>query len=342
MEEIKKWLNDIGYNDFELIPLKEEASVRKYYRILLNKQSFVLMDSSLDLDSFQRFLKISELFSQNNINFPKIYDFDKKKGYLVLQDLGDIDLFDTLKLIDEKDFVEIYKKVIDQIVKIQKIDTANLDFYNQERFSFEMSLIKEWFLKNLLSYNLTKQEESQIQENFDFILKTVLEQPSDVFVHKDFHSRNIMVTKQKINLIDFQDALVGPITYDLVSLLKDVYVKLDRKQVEELVLYFKEKIENEVSNDTFLKWFDFMGLQRHLKILGIFSGLYLILEKDKFLKDIPLTFEYVLEVLKKYPELSSLKKIFERVDLSLLKNEVYKKDLSKYKGRIKELYYPGK
>jgi aminoglycoside/choline kinase family phosphotransferase len=142
----------------------------------------------------------------------------------------------------------------------------------------------------------------------------VLSHPQGVFVHRDFHSRNIMFC-EPLGIIDYQDAMNGSIVYDLVSLLKDLYIKFNPKDIEKLALYFKEQKRLKISDEEFLQWFDFMGLQRHIKVLGIFARLYIRDNKNGYLKDLPLTLEYVLESLKKYPELNELYEILSKVKL---------------------------
>jgi len=149
-----------------------------------------------------------------------------------------------------------------------------------------------------------------------FIIKEVLSQPQEIFVHRDYHSRNLMIDENDdIVVIDFQDAKSGALTYDLVSLLRDVYVELEEGEIERLVLRFKELKGLEVDDETFMRWFDFMGLQRHIKILGIFARLSIRDGKDAYLDDIPLTLKYILEVASKYPELKGLVNILHRESL---------------------------
>jgi aminoglycoside/choline kinase family phosphotransferase len=177
-----------------------------------------------------------------------------------------------------------------------------------------MNLMKEWFLNKYLQKNLNKEEIEVIEKSIDLIVKKVLSHPQGVFVHRDFHSRNIMFC-EPLGIIDYQDAMNGSIVYDLVSLLKDLYIKFNPKDIEKLALYFKEQKRLKISDEEFLQWFDFMGLQRHIKVLGIFARLYIRDNKNGYLKDLPLTLEYVLESLKKYPELNELYEILSKVKL---------------------------
>jgi aminoglycoside/choline kinase family phosphotransferase len=177
-----------------------------------------------------------------------------------------------------------------------------------------MDLMKEWYLRENLKLSLHVEDEKLIKDTLDKISNVVLEQPQNVFVHRDYHSRNIMITdKGEVGVIDYQDAMNGAITYDLVSLLKDCYIEYSREEVLRLVLEFKNKLALHVENETFIKWFDFMGLQRHIKVLGIFSRLYLRDGKDGYLKDIPLTLKYVLETSSRYEETREFSEFLKRV-----------------------------
>jgi len=164
-------------------------------------------------------------------------------------------------------------------------------------------LMKEWYLEQNLKISLTAEQEAFIGKTLDAISNVVLAQPQNIFVHRDFHSRNIMITpKKSIGIIDYQDAMSGAITYDLVSLLKDCYIEYKRGDIEVLVLEFRDKLGLQTTDAEFIKWFDFMGLQRHIKVLGVFSRLYLRDGKDGYLKDIPLTLKYTIETAFRYDE----------------------------------------
>jgi len=171
----------------------------------------------------------------------------------------------------------------------------------------EMNLMPQWYFKEYLQKTLECVEARLLLESFSLIAKEVLSQPQGIFVHRDYHAKNLMIdTQDEIAVIDFQDAKEGALMYDLVSLLRDVYVRLDAKEVERLVLLFKQLKGIEVDEVTFMRWFDFTGLQRHIKILGIFARLSIRDGKDGYLKDIPLSLHYIEEVGSKYPELHGL------------------------------------
>lgn len=311
MEKIKKFLQNTKYENYSIEVASNDASFRRYFRLVRGKETLILMDSSLEKVSLEPFVKVTKLLLSKNLHAPKIVYEDLEQGFLILEDLGSQNLLDTL---DEKNFKTLYKKCIDEIVKMQNIDAKELPLYDEEFLKFEMNLMKEWFLDKYLNLDLNSNETQIVENCIDLIAKKVLTHPQGVFVHRDFHSRNIMIN-EPLGIIDYQDAMNGSIVYDLVSLLKDLYIKFDSKDMEELALYFKKQKGLEASDEEFLQWFDFMGLQRHIKVLGIFARLYLRDSKDGYLKDLPLTLEYVLEASKKYPELQELHNLLSKIKL---------------------------
>ncbi len=304
MSKIKAWLESIGWGEWSIEVASADASFRTYYRLSKDDETYVLMDSSLLLESLIPFVNMNERLESVNVRVPRIIVKNMELGYLILEDFGSTHYLDIL---DEDNYKVLYKKAIDEIVKMQRTDTTNLPPYDKDFLLFEMELMEEWYLGKYLDVSLTKEQKNIIKTTLDTIADVVLEQPQGVFVHRDFHSRNIMLTpKDDIGIIDFQDARVGAITYDLVSLLKDCYIEWDKEEVNELALYYRDGVGLDVDDATFIRWFDFMGLQRHIKVLGIFARLSLRDGKDGYLDDIPLTMKYVLETGSKYPETKEL------------------------------------
>jgi aminoglycoside/choline kinase family phosphotransferase len=199
---------------------------------------------------------------------------------------------------------------------MQNTETEGLPEYDAKFLRSEMELMPEWYLSKHLGLTVDEETKTMLDRTMDDIISVVLSQPQGVFVHRDFHSRNLMFgCSEEIVVIDYQDARVGALTYDLVSLLRDVYVEVDPYTVEMLALRFRDKKGLDVSDETFMKWFDFTGLQRHLKILGIFSRLAIRDGKENYLNDIPLTLKYILEVGSKYPETQDLVKLLKKINV---------------------------
>lgn len=309
MQKIKAWLDGLAYKNYTLEAIPGDASFRKYYRLNLENESFIVMDSSLDKESMYPFIDISVRLLKAKVEVPRILSQNIQEGFLLLTDLGTQHLADMLSPMSVK---LLYMKGVSEIIKMQNIDTEGMDVYDRDFFHSEMNLMEEWYLRQHKSTFLTEEELQSLDNILNIILDEVFSQPQGLFVHRDFHSRNIMLVKGKLFIIDYQDAKVGPLTYDLVSILKDVYVEYDSELINEMALEFKELKGLDVSDEEFFRWFDFMALQRHLKILGIFSRLNIRDKKSRYLEDIPLTLKYILEVCDKYDELKPLAKLLRQ------------------------------
>ena len=304
MDKLLSWIQTTPYKQYALTVASVDASFRKYYRLTDQEKTVIVMDSSLELDSLAPFLDVTTRLLNAGVKAPHILEQNTKDGFLILEDFGNVQLLDVL---DTTNFHMHYKKSINEILKMQNAQTDNLPLYDKEFLHFEMDLMQEWFLEKKLNIVLTNQDSKILSKTLNTISQVVLQQPQNIFVHRDFHSRNIMLTPtNEIGVIDYQDAMCGAITYDLVSLLKDCYIAFKREEIESLALYFRDKKGLDVSDEVFLKWFDFMGLQRHIKVLGIFSRLHIRDAKDGYLKDIPLVLKYTIETALRYEETREL------------------------------------
>lgn len=311
MDKLKAWIATTSYKDYDFSVASADASFRSYYRLSQGEKSVILMDSSLELDSLTPFLDVTARLLNAKVKAPQILERNEKEGYLILEDFGNTQLLDVL---EETNFKCHYLNAMDEIIKMQDADTSKLPLYDKAFLHFEMDLMSEWYLKAKLSLVLNATQIELLENALNAISDVVLTQPQDVFVHRDFHSRNIMLTpKDEIGVIDYQDAMNGAITYDLVSLLKDCYIVFKRESIEELALVFRDKKALNVDDAEFLKWFDFMGLQRHIKVLGIFSRLHLRDGKDGYLKDIPLVLKYTIETASRYEETQELAEFLKSV-----------------------------
>ena len=308
-EALTNWLEEYGI-DAALKPLEGDASLRKYYRIEDPLHSGIVMDASTQLESVKPFVEIAHRLFEAGVRTPKINAFDLERGFVFMEDLGNRHFYDAIK----KEGAYYYPKAIETIVKVQKTDTSGLPPYDREFLLFEMGLMQTWYLEKHLGMQLSQEEKKLIGTTLEKIADVVLEQPQGLFVHRDYHSRNLMFDcSDEIVVIDFQDARVGALTYDLVSLLKDAYVELPKEEVTRLALYFRDISGVDVDDTTFMKWFDFMGLQRHIKILGIFARLALRDGKPGYLNDIPLTLKYILEASEKYEETKAFGRWLEEI-----------------------------
>lgn len=273
--------------DFELEIASSDASFRRYFRVFVDSKSYIVMDAPPEKEKVDDFVNITKLFRQNNINTPKIYFENKELGFLVLSDFGNITLLQKPKL-------EFYKTAIDELIKIQNIREHNLANYSVNILKNEMSLCQEWF-----------KQDFDYQDIFDFLLDNIT-QHKQVVVHRDYHSRNIMLTHSGVGIIDFQDAVFGSYAYDIASLLKDAYIDLDTIEVLQKYYFEQRGLED---FEQFIFDFDMIATQRHLKILGIFKRLSIRDGKDNYLQDLPLVQKYLIEVSQKYPQLQKLQEL---------------------------------
>jgi len=309
MMQIKKYLETTPYKEYTITIASADASFRKYYRLSKDDKTFLLMDSSLEKSSLMPFLDVTQKLQNAGVKVPHIYEQELSLGYLIIEDFGDSLL---LSQLNQTNFKLLYKKAIDTIIKMQNADTKGLPLYDKAFLHFEMDLMKEWYFEKKLGLTLSQTQADMLADTLSFISDTVLSEPQNIFVHRDYHSRNIMLTDEnELGVIDYQDAMSGALTYDLVSLLKDCYIAYERKSIEELALYFRDSKGLKCSDEEFLKCFDFMSLQRHIKVLGIFSRLHLRDAKDAYLKDIPLTRKYVIDTAKRYKQTQELAKFLE-------------------------------
>src|SRR3990167_3180341 len=311
MNKTNEWLKTTLFKNYTIETALADASFRKYYRLRNGDKTALLMDSSLEKDSLKSFLDVTTRLKGADVCAPKIFEQNIEEGYLILEDFGTTHYLDIL---NQHNFTAFYTKAINTILKMQKADVSGLALYDKKFLHVEMDLMQEWYLEKFLHLTLSEPQKELIATTLNAISDVVLEQPQDVFVHRDFHSRNILLKDdKKIGIIDYQDAMNGAITYDLVSLLKDCYVAYERKEIKKLALEFRDKKALKVSDETFLKWFDFMGMQRHIKVLGVFSRLNIRDKKNGYLKDMPLTLKYVIDTAERYSETKEFAKFLSTI-----------------------------
>ena len=317
LEQLKTWLDDGGIAYNNIAPASADASFRRYFRITDDQDSFIVMDAPPEKEDCTDFISIAKLLFSYGLNVPQILQQDLEQGFLLLSDLGDTVFLSEL---NNNTVDHMYTAAMDSLLQIQKHKTSNLPLYNEILLRNELNLFPDWYLEKQLKISVSDEHRKILEQTFDVLIENALTQPQ-VCVHRDYHSRNLMVNKhdsQAPGVIDFQDAVIGPVTYDLVSLLKDCYIDWPREKVEAWVSYFHKEalssgIINGVSFDEFLRWFDLMGLQRHLKVAGIFSRLKHRDGKTGYLKDIPRTMDYIFDVLKRYPEFQPLQKLLSDI-----------------------------
>ena len=279
-----------------------DASFRRYFRVFNEGKTSIAMDAPPEKEDCTPFLDVTQRLLDAGVHAPEIIRQDLEQGFLLLEDFGSIPYLDQLNT-DSAD--SLYGDAISALLQIQQANPTNLPEYNHDFLMLEMQYMPEWFLQTHLNIQPSTEQQDTINQCLNDIATKVVEQPQ-VFVHRDYHSRNLMITdNDNPGVIDYQDAMLGPITYDLVSLLRDCYIQWPNDKVETWVLAFKTQLEQQgqlvdISDAEFIEWFDYMGLQRHIKVLGIFARLNHRDGKSNYLNDLPLTLEYTMQVAKKY------------------------------------------
>lgn len=308
------WLSrHFQHSDFSVSPLAGDASFRRYFRAQSNNQPYIVMDAPPEKENCDAFIAIATAFASSPVRFPIIIASDRQNGFLLLSDFGDRQL---LPLLNDTTVDALYRDAMDALLLMQSHNTTSnysLPHFDEALYWREFDILDSWYIQKHLGKSLSSSMNNQLKTHYANLISALQQQPA-VFVHRDYHSRNIMLCDDnQLGILDFQDAVIGTITYDLVSLLKDCYIAWPRHRIENWVRYFFDALtkHNRIQCDfaTFMMWFDFAGLQRHLKCLGIFSRLYYRDNKAGYLKDIPRVLNYVIDVCDRYPEFSGLKAI---------------------------------
>ncbi len=303
--DIHKFIEMNVDSEFSITKASEDASFRKYYRVQDKNKTWILMVAPPDKEPLDQFLFLAKSLKNRSARAPKVYAFDHQLGVILQEDFGTCSLMQYYQEHDNENNQLIFNKLNETIIHLQKkCSDIDLPIYSSKILLDELSLFHKWYLKGL------DFKQNKLEDIYSFLLNNI-ENQNKKFVHRDFHCRNLLIHDDQICLIDFQDALIGPITYDLVSFLKDAYHKKNDFQIMDVCIKFWELARSNFDvppdfGDFFID-FEMMGVQRHLKILGIFKRLYLRDGKNQYLNDIPLVENYVLEVAEKYPKLSYLK-----------------------------------
>ncbi len=308
---MEKWLTaDCGLKDFSLRPASADASFRRYFRLTSPDGSTrIVMDAPPDKEDCAPFVDVARRMREVGVHAPEVLEQDLRQGFLLLEDLGGQDYLGAL---DDASVERLYGDALGALMTMQAcIDPTGLPDYDRNLLLGEMALFRDWLLGTHLDLALGEEDELMLASVFETLADAALEQPR-VFVHRDYHSRNLMAgIEHAPGVLDFQDAVRGPVTYDAVSLLRDCYVSWPAQQVDEWAWGFfqlavQSGVMREEQEDLFLRWFDLMGAQRHLKAAGIFARLNHRDGKPGYLADIPRTLGYIVEVARRQPELASL------------------------------------
>jgi len=314
-KQLKHWLiNDLGYALNSLETASADASFRRYFRAVTQSGTFIVMDAPPDKEPVSEFIRAADDLASCGVHTPHVHYKNLTDGYLVLEDLGSRTYLDELKDQPKK----LYTDAINALIKIQSgINHSEKSLwpdYDNAKLTQEMDLFDDWYLQRHLSISMTPNHSTTWRSLKSTLLEACNEQPK-TWVHRDYHSRNLMITDTNSpGVIDFQDMVVGPIAYDLASIFKDCYIRWTRQQqLGWLREYYQALNNTENPNFSFeqlTRWFDFTGLQRHLKVLGIFCRLYYRDGKKQYLNDLPMVAGYIIEVIDLYEEFLDFKNDF--------------------------------
>jgi N-acetylmuramate 1-kinase len=319
------WLeNDLLLMINSCEPASSDASFRRYFRVKTTEGQYIVMDAPPEKENTAAFIKVAGILAHSQVNVPTIFQQNVTDGFLLLEDFGSTCYLDEL---NEQNATPLYQGAFEALFKLQSLTDINqcdLPSYDVPLLQRELTIFHEWFLGQLLDIQIPA---SLWETVCNTLIVSALEQPK-VCVHRDYHSRNLMVlTEDSPGVIDFQDAVIGPITYDVVSLLKDCYIAWPEPQVEAwLTSYYDKLVQTELiacSLADFKRWFDLMGMQRHLKAIGIFSRLHLRDDKSTYLQDIPRTLHYVMTVSSSYPELVEFGQFLQNQVIPLLDDTLF-------------------
>lgn len=321
LESLRKWLAvRVGGNIGDIRPASADASFRRYFRVTVPHGTYIAMDAPPDKEDIGPFVTVAQRFGALGLNVPKVLESDSEHGFALLGDLGDRTY---LRHLNADSVERLYGDALGALLVLQAgvyTDSSFLPEYDETLLRAELELFREWFLGRHLSLHLTSAQSRHIDEAFDRLVDSAQAQPR-VWVHRDYHSRNLMVTDaNNPGILDFQDAVMGPVTYDLVSLLRDCYIRWPLEQVRSWVRGYHEMgMESGLpvgdSEAQFQEWFDLMGVQRHLKAIGIFSRLNHRDGKPGYLDDIPRTLAYVFAVADAREDLEPFAAVLDELDV---------------------------
>ena len=337
-QQIEAWLQkQFPGTSFDLAPASADASFRRYFRATFVDRTLIVMDAPPQHEDCRPFVHVAQLFGAAGVHVPQVLAQDLEQGFLLLSDLGNTTY---LQAISAGNAQKLYGTATDALIAIQLASRENeLPPYDEKLLMREMRLFPEWYIAKHLQTTLNEKQSTMLEKIFQRILHNNLAQPR-VYVHRDYHSRNLMViesplsnslpqagerTNEKGNflsspgILDFQDAVYGPITYDLASLFKDAYVRWEEAEILGWLITYWEKARKAglpVHADfaDFYRDYEWMGVQRHLKVLGIFARLYHRDGKEGYLKDLPLVMEYVRKVCERYIDLKPLLRLLDELE----------------------------
>jgi aminoglycoside/choline kinase family phosphotransferase len=316
-QQLTEWLHSLFPDEkYTIAPASADASFRRYFRATFSSRSLIVMDAPPQHEDCRPFLHAAKLFEDAGTHVPHVHAQDLEQGFLLLSDLGNTTY---LQALSPANALELYSAATDALIKIQLASHENkLPPYDEALLLREMRLFPEWYIAKHLGVTLSEAQNAKLETVFASIVANNLAQPK-VYVHRDYHSRNLMVSEPNPGILDFQDAVYGPITYDLASLFKDAYIRWEEAAVIDWLVRYWEKARKAglpVHKDfsEFYRDYEWMGAQRHLKVLGIFARLYHRDGKEGYLKDLPLVMAYLRAACVRYIDLKPLLTLLDTLE----------------------------
>lgn len=313
---LRAWLAARVTQDFTITPASADASFRRYFRVTAGSRSWIAMDAPPQSEDCRPFVRVAELMREAGVNAPRVEALDLKEGFLLLTDFGDTTYLTALR---NGAADRLFADATDALIKWQLASRpAVLPPYDEALLRRECDLFPQWYIARHLGLALTGAQQRVLDETIGLLVAAALAQPS-VYVHRDFMPRNLMVTEPNPGVLDFQDAVHGPITYDIVSLMRDAFVSWEEERVLDWTVRYWEKARRAglpVTADfgAFYRDFEWMGLQRHLKVLGIFARIQYRDGKGGYLQDTPRFVRYARTVAQRYGELTPLARLFDELE----------------------------
>ncbi len=315
--QLEAWLKQVlSAQSFTLTTASADASFRRYFRVHLPDGTLIAMDAPPPQEDCRPFVRIARVLLDAGLNVPKIIAEDVEQGFLLLSDLGDTTY---LSQLNQDNASKLYGDATDALIKMQLASKPEvLPPYDEVLLTREMNLFPDWYIQRHLGVALEAKQDAALRAVFGLLNKNILAQ-GQVYVHRDYHSRNLMICDANPGVLDFQDAVYGAITYDLVSLLKDAYIRWDEELIIDWAVRYWEKARKAglpVPQDfgEFYRDFEWMGAQRHIKVLGIFARLYHRDGKAGYLKDMPLVMDYLRKVCERYVELRPMLRLLNELE----------------------------
>ena len=316
-QQLEQWLAQVLDQPYTLTTASADASFRRYFRVHLPQQTLIAMDAPPPQEDCRPFVNVAKLLLDAGLNVPKVIAQDVSQGFLLLSDLGNDTYLSQLNAGNAK---TLYGDACQALIKMQlATDQQAFPLYDAALLMRELQLFPEWYVAKHLGKTLSADQQAVLDKTFAQLIDNILQQPQ-VAVHRDYHSRNLMVTAENNpGVLDFQDAVIGAITYDLASLFKDAYIRWEEEDLMDWVVRYwqaAKKAGLPVNEDfgAFYKDFEWMGIQRHIKVLGIFARLYHRDGKDGYLKDMPLVMQYLQAACERYVELRPFLRLLQTLE----------------------------